>query len=803
MDTRRQLEEALAAAAAGNAQTQTQAQAQPQGQGQGQVDLPSAKRPRTAETTPPLPTVPHEDAEPQEATPQQDLFEYLAQRASGRKTLEARAQALASNNATLTKNLERSELEAARLRSDLASANAKFQVLESQFQAFKARASASLQREVKRAAELEVELNRAKGSASSPLNQPTVVRSSNETIIKDQDAEEGHNLQVSHLRLEVEKATMQLHEVKAESQDTIRSLEAQLETSKRWRDSDAQRIILLENQLTAAQSDISREAEARRRAEEQLLNSQASQALQTRSNVGSHEEERDADTEKEKDKDKDVLIKVLRERLTAVEEEAKDAADLKRRVSTMNFLQERLVTAESRARRAEAMLDAEQKVHLELEDVKTQLEAWTSIFAAFNDFGNSPDANIKQTPENLLHRVRRLQDALIKAKEESGVLGERLAEVNSQVQAARLAETLALNEKKTAMKRADAAEAAAARATRRAELAEQERDGFKAIVASYEEETKTFATEAGSTETKSPTSSMLRLEGLERAIHGLRNQLESCHTDLAAAIEAKQALQQDVHNAEERAARAEAEWRRVENEASELARQVQVLETRVARGEYNPETTRVLHLKSNPEAELSRATMEASLARLQAENETLKLMISRDKKSLAEQESRREVKGVSGVNDDEDGHKRNLTEDSEASALKIARLEGELVLLGRRLAEVQKTSDRLQQVFTRQISTFRDAIKGLFGYSVEMTSDPRVMRDVKAHFVLRPMYGEAGWELAFRMLKDGRIVMDPTDYSRRHLVREIETFVNRFRSIPALTANITMETFQRHTHHQE
>lgn len=39
----------------------------------------------------------------------------------------------------------------------------------------------------------------------------------------------------------------------------------------------------------------------------------------------------------------------------------------------------------------------------------------------------------------------------------------------------------------------------------------------------------------------------------------------------------------------------------------------------------------------------------------------------------------------------------------------------------------------------------------------------------------------------------------PTPYTQGHLAREIETFVNRFHCIPALTANLTMESFQRQT----
>lgn len=39
----------------------------------------------------------------------------------------------------------------------------------------------------------------------------------------------------------------------------------------------------------------------------------------------------------------------------------------------------------------------------------------------------------------------------------------------------------------------------------------------------------------------------------------------------------------------------------------------------------------------------------------------------------------------------------------------------------------------------------------------------------------------------------------PTPYTQGRLAREVDTFVVRFRCIPALTANLTMESFQKAT----
>lgn len=94
--------------------------------------------------------------------------------------------------------------------------------------------------------------------------------------------------------------------------------------------------------------------------------------------------------------------------------------------------------------------------------------------------------------------------------------------------------------------------------------------------------------------------------------------------------------------------------------------------------------------------------------------------------------------------------------------MRVAQLEGETNLLRRKVAELQKGTDRLQQVFNKQITLFREAVYILFGFRLEMASDPGA-RDMKAQFVLRPQHAEGDGHLVFRMLRDNRMVLVPTE----------------------------------------
>lgn len=103
---------------------------------------------------------------------------------------------------------------------------------------------------------------------------------------------------------------------------------------------------------------------------------------------------------------------------------------------------------------------------------------------------------------------------------------------------------------------------------------------------------------------------------------------------------------------------------------------------RLGRGEYNAGTTRVLHFKFNPEAEVAREARDARLAEMEAENEALKSALQRVEAAAAQGQASTDAGGAAGG----------------AGSMRLAQLEGEANLLRRKVAELQKGMDRLQQV---------------------------------------------------------------------------------------------------------
>ena len=59
-------------------------------------------------------------------------------------------------------------------------------------------------------------------------------------------------------------------------------------------------------------------------------------------------------------------------------------------------------------------------------------------------------------------------------------------------------------------------------------------------------------------------------------------------------------------------------------------------------------------------------------------------------------------------------------------------------------------------------------------------------------------HGEDRAQLLFKLSNEGMKLL-PNEYVTRRLKKETETFIDRYKSIPAFTANLTMDNFQQQT----
>ena len=114
------------------------------------------------------------------------------------------------------------------------------------------------------------------------------------------------------------------------------------------------------------------------------------------------------------------------------------------------------------------------------------------------------------------------------------------------------------------------------------------------------------------------------------------------------------------------------------------------------------------------------------------------------------------------------------------------------------MGELEKRESRYKAVFRESITTFREACRLIFGFSVDMAGE---------RFTLRSMFATRADEtLVVRVARGGdgdgplEASLEPSSYTQRpDMTRQVETFIGRCRSVPAFTANLTMELFNQQT----
>ena len=263
---------------------------------------------------------------------------------------------------------------------------------------------------------------------------------------------------------------------------------------------------------------------------------------------------------------------------------------------------------------------------------------------------------------------------------------------------------------------------------------------------------------------------------LSRA-HGRLAELEGECNRLQAAADA--ATKQAGGSAKKAAA--------AEKEAAALAREVAALQQRLGAGEFDATKLRVLHMRANPEQAARTEAMRAQIERLQRDNGDLQarvdaLMAGAASAQATAGSTQQPVGGGGGP---------------DPVAVAIA----ECTVLRRRVADLEKRETRYKAVFAESIATVRDAVRCIFGYTLELElpGDKVTVRS--------SLSGDECHVLCFKVARgDAAHGVDPSAEllpgawsGRPDMKRSVETFVTRCRSVPALTANLTLELFNAMT----
>lgn len=186
--------------------------------------------------------------------------------------------------------------------------------------------------------------------------------------------------------------------------------------------------------------------------------------------------------------------------------------------------------------------------------------------------------------------------------------------------------------------------------------------------------------------------------------------------------------------------------------------------------DYDPKTTKVLRVADGP---LQSAMAAAAATARQAES------------GFGKKRMRLDVAGLEHVDSSGEGNGNEM--------ITVVALKKELLELEKRNGELEglsKVGQRTGEIAKRKIEEVRAAVYNLFGWSMKVTG---------AKYSISSIYADRPDDvLEFGVNAQGTMSLLESEYTQR-LADEIEQYVHKMHSIPALLASITTDNFDKTT----
>ena len=525
--------------------------------------------------------------------------------------------------------------------------------------------------------------------------------------------------------------------------------------------------------------------------------------------------------------------------------------------------EERASAERARAERAEARLAALGAAAAAEEETRdradAQAEQWRAALARV------PGAS---SPAALADAVVRLEDELAAALGGGGEAAAAAAAAAATAAAATRRAEEAEEARLAAKSNEDELICALARAERKADALMREKESLRRVVKSYDDETSKHAavgaTRAQPNPSPSPSPSpsvspfgappsapeTARREALDASLRDARERVSALEAELEAvsrdAAAARAALAEEKAASAAAAAAVAAAQARTET----LERETRALERRLAAGgggagpngpgasavpgvglgivslekPLDRARTKVLHFKQNPEFAANETATARELASCRSEcaalRETVAALSERDARGAPAptpgETPRAPFGSLATPKGAGFGASTPMCATTPAGGVGTVVADAELVVARRRAADLEKRERRLMSAFQKQIYVFRESVRLLFGYKVDMSVDESGAGAHACVATLRSRFSDADDEdgassvLRFAVeparadgaagaaaaRDEGSVALLATPLAETEKVRRMaDTFVGKCGSVPAFLANLTTELF--------
>ncbi|XP_073367018.1 mitotic spindle checkpoint protein MAD1 isoform X3 [Aegilops tauschii subsp. strangulata] len=491
--------------------------------------------------------------------------------------------------------------------------------------------------------------------------------------------------------------------------------------------------------------------------------------------------------------DDQKLIKLLQEELRNYEKEVHEARRLKSSHTNVELLSEKLLEEQSRRKRAETELSKLQEIEAKAQKLELELASCTSLL------GNIPDvssySNIADLQRQALTDLNKL-----------GEVTSRLKELEVTLEFAEISKQRAEGEATLAKERAESA----SREVKRLELlltaVSEERDRLRKDHNMLSNQKTRDGDDMSSKKMESDLSQMEKVvRELETTLHEQRELISQQHAELN--------LMNEKLSIEARKAKS------LEREGDQLRSQVALLESKLGHGDYSASSTKVLRMVNTLAMDSeAKQTIEALQAELKKTKERLQAI--------------EELKGQADAGTVVDA---NVAE-------KLAQLKNQVATLEKREERGPYTclETDTRQCFWRgsqsserlaaRFLVIRPCARGLRQWSPEELQQAGlglawasvravtlrgdlgeiVMNDEQqpngihvTRFTLQSVYAQTDDEKLEFLYESGSTNIVVNGYTSQHeIAQQVDIFIRKMNSIPAFTANLTMESFNKRTYEE-
>ncbi|KAG5625764.1 hypothetical protein H5410_010982 [Solanum commersonii] len=452
--------------------------------------------------------------------------------------------------------------------------------------------------------------------------------------------------------------------------------------------------------------------------------------------------------------DSNILVKHLQEELRSYEAEVREARKLKSSHENIELLKVKILEEKGRRERAESELLKLAMLQGDMEKLEDELNAWKSMVKDIP--GASCAADV---PPKFAALQREVLDSMTKV----GEIQARLKQMEVALDAADLEKREAENEAVLAKEKVESSKSEIKRIELKLASVMEETDRLKNVIEDFRKQK--------SVESGQEVVSGAILQELETSLAKKENCIKELESYLSEQKEVNIRQLNEIKFLNEKLNNEARRIKSLEREGDGLRSQIALLESKLGHGDYSSANTKVLRMVNTLGVENeAKQTIEALQNELQKTKEQL----------LAVQE----LKGQS----------------ADAGTLVDSYISGKIMQLKEQIATLEKREERYKTVFADRISVFRRACCELFGYKIVMDDHQRPDGIAVTRFILQSIYAQSDEEkLEFEYESGNTNILTNKYTSQPEISQQVEIFIRRMNSIPAFTANLTVESFNKRT----